>query len=196
MRVLQGARAASGMPSFKGLGSQKLMTLVAYIRTLQGQRARFAILGDAQRGKSLFFERAKCSECHSVHGQGGFYGTDLSFYATAFGPEEIREAILKPDGDLDPRRGAATAVLGDSTTITGVPRNEDNFSLHLPTPDGTFHLLNKTEVRSITYQGITGMPTDYASSLTATELNDLVSFLIKAARPENPNEKSARVPRI
>jgi len=41
------------------------------------------------------------------------------------------EAILKPDGDLDPRRGAATAVLGDSTTITGVPRNEDNFSLHL-----------------------------------------------------------------
>src|SRR6266478_2930362 len=93
MRVLQGARAASGMPSFKGLGSQKLMTLVAYIRTLQGQRARFAILGDAQRGKSLFFGRAKCSACHSVHGQGGFYGTDLSFYATAFGPEEIREAI-------------------------------------------------------------------------------------------------------
>ena len=56
MRVLEGARAASGMPSFTGLGSQKLVALVAYIRTLQDQRARFAISGDAQRGKSLFLE--------------------------------------------------------------------------------------------------------------------------------------------
>jgi len=120
------------------------MTLVAYIRTLQGQRARFAILGDAQRGKSLFFERAKCSECHSVHDKA--VSTDrFVVLCNSVRPREIREAILKAGWDLDPRRGAATAVLGDSTTITGVPRNEDNFSLHLPTPDGTFHLLNKTE---------------------------------------------------
>jgi cytochrome c oxidase cbb3-type subunit III len=188
MRALQGARAASGMPSFRGLGSQKLVALVAYIRTLQGQPGRFAISGDAQRGKSLFFGRAKCSECHSVHGQGGFYGTDLSFYAAAFGPGEIREAILKPDRDLDPRRGTAAVVLGNSTTITGIPRNEDNFSLQLQTPDGTFHLLNKAKIKSITYLGVTAMPIDYASSLTPSELDDLVSFLIKAARSENPNE--------
>jgi len=195
MRVLQGARAASGMPSFRSLGSQKLVALVAYIRTLQGQRGRFAISGDAQRGKSLFFGRAKCSECHSVHGQGGFYGTDLSFYAAAVGPGEIREAILKPDRDLDPRRGTATVVLGNSTTITGIPRNEDNFSLQLQTSDGSFHLLNKAKIQSITYHGVTGMPTDYASSLTATELNDLVSFLTKAARWVNPNE-NPRVSRV
>jgi len=39
------------------------------------------------------------------------------------------------------------------------------------------------------------MPTDYASSLTATELNDLVSFLTKAARWVNPNE-NPRVSRV
>src|SRR6266404_1737642 len=196
MRVLQGARAASGMPSFRGLGPQQLAALVAYVRTLQGQRGRFAISGDAQRGKSLFFGRAKCSECHSVHGQGGFYGTDLSSYAAAaFGPGEIREAILKPDRDLDPRRGTATVVLGKATTITGIPRNEDNFSLQLQTSDGTFHLLNKAKIVSITYHGVTGMPTDYASSLTATELNDLVSFLTKAARSVNPKE-NPRVSRV
>jgi cytochrome c553 len=38
------------------------------------------------------------------------------------------------------------------------------------------------------HTGVTGMPTDYASSLTATELDDLVSFLIEAARSENPKE--------
>jgi cytochrome c oxidase cbb3-type subunit 3 len=188
MRVLQGARAANGMPSFRGLGSQKLVALVAYIRTLQGQRGLSAISGDPQRGKSLFFGRAKCSECHSVHGQGGFYGTDLSFYAAALDPGKIREAILKPDRDLDPRRGTVTVVLGNSTTITGIPRNEDNFSLQLQTSDGVFHLLNKAKIQSITYHGVSGMPIDYASSLTATELNDLVSFLIEAARSENPKE--------
>ncbi len=195
MRVLQGARAASGMPSFRSFGSQKLVALVAYVRTLQGQRGRFAISGDAPRGKSLFFGRAKCSGCHSVHGQGGFYGTDLSFYAAAFGPGEIREAILKPDRDLDPRRGTTTVVLPNSTTITGIPRNEDNFSLQLQISDGTFRLLNKAKIVSITYHGVTGMPTDYASSLTATELNDLVSFLTEAARSVNPNE-NPRVSRV
>ena len=188
MRVLQGARAASGMPSFRRLGSQKLVALVAYLRTLQGQRGQFAISGDAQRGKSLFFGTAKCSECHSLHGQGGLYGTDLSFYAAAFSPREIREAILKPDRDVDPRRGTATVVLDNSATITGIPCNEDNFSLQLQTSDGTFHLLNKEKIQSITHHGVTGMPTNYASSLPAIELDDLVSFLIKAARSENPNE--------
>jgi cytochrome c oxidase cbb3-type subunit 3 len=108
--------------------------------------------------------------------------------SAAFGPGEIREAILKPDRDLDPRRGAATVVLGNSTTIMGIPRNEDNFSLQLQTSDGTFHLLNKAKIKSITYLGATGMPIDYASSLTPTELDDLVRFLINAARSENRNE--------
>jgi len=50
MRVLEGSKARRGMPSFRALGSQNLRALLAYLRTLQGQRARLAVLGDAQRG--------------------------------------------------------------------------------------------------------------------------------------------------
>jgi len=32
------------------------------------------------------------------------------------------------------------------------------------------------------------MPADYGSSLTVAELDSFVSFLIKTARSENPNE--------
>ena len=44
------------------------------------------------------------------------------------------------------------------------------------------------------HTGVTGMPTDYASSLTATELN--VSFLTKAAALGAAEGKSTRISRI
>jgi cytochrome c oxidase cbb3-type subunit 3 len=189
MRVLQGAKSASGMPSFESFGAQKLGSLVAYLRTLQGKRAPIAVPGDSKHGRLLFFGKAKCSECHSVHGEGGFYASDLSSVGAASAPEEIRRSILKPNLDLDPRRGVVTAVLNDSEALTGMPRNEDNFSLQLQTPDGSFHLLNKTEIRSITRHGVTAMPADYERSLTAAELDDLVSFLVKTVRSEDRKEK-------
>jgi hypothetical protein len=55
--------------------------------------------------------------------------------------------------------------------------------------------VSSTKRKLITYHGVTGMPTDYASSLTATELNDLLSFLTETARSVNPNE-NPRVSRV
>ena len=66
--------------------------------------------------------------------------------------------------------------------MTGVVRNEDNFSLQLQTPDGAFHSVVKADVASITYGKAPLMPTDYGSTLSTTELNDLVSFLMSAAQ--------------
>jgi len=67
----------------------------------------------------------------------------LTFYGATLGREEIRKATLNPKLDLDPGRGVITIVLPDRTILTGIPRNEDNFSLQIQTPDGSFHLLIK-----------------------------------------------------
>jgi putative heme-binding domain-containing protein len=95
---------------------------------------------------------------------------------------EIRAAILNPDRDLDPRRGMARVVLSSGTKFSGVVRNEDNFSIQLQTMDGAFHLLNKSDIRMLTYSGASAMPSDYGTTLNNSEINDLVSFLLRSAR--------------
>jgi cytochrome c oxidase cbb3-type subunit 3 len=179
-RILANGKPAGGMPSFSSLGAAKLSAMVAYLRTLQGRGKGLALPGDPEKGRALFFGKAKCSRCHSIAGHGGFFASDLSAYGGKLDAAGLRTRILKPDADLDPRRGLARVVLPDGTELTGAVRNENNFSIQLQTYDGTFHLLSKSELRSLNYLGVSGMPGDYGSALTAAELNDLVSFLLRS----------------
>ena len=125
-----------------------------------------------------------------VNGQGGFFGPDLTTYAARLDAEQVRVNIVNPSRDLDPRHGMVNVTLNDSTSLSGLARNEDNFSLQLQTPDGVFHLLNKSDIRTQTYAGRSAMPSDYGSTLSTIELNDLVSYLLRVSRIEqSTNEK-------
>ena len=179
--ILKYGKVTAGMPSFAQYGPAHRAALVAYLRVLQGRSKGNALPGDAAAGKTLFFGKAKCSQCHMVAGQGGFLAGDLSGYAVGRNADKIRAAIVAPDQGRDPRRGMVTVIRSDAATLSGVARNEDNFSLQLQTPDGTFHLLNKAEIRELRYEGRSGMPRDYGAALTARELNDLVSFLMRTS---------------
>lgn len=181
LQILKDGKTSAGMPSFSSFGPGRLAALVAYLRNLQGREIAAALPGDPAKGKLLYFGKAKCARCHAISGQGGFFAQDLSTYAAAVGPEQVRGKILNPDKGLDPRRGLVNVTLTDSTNLTGIVRNEDNFSLQVQTPDGAFHLLNKTDVRSQTYAGKSGMPSDYGSTLSSTELDDLVSYLLRSS---------------
>jgi len=181
-KVLDEGRPAAGMPSFASYGRERLLAMVDYLRTLEGRNKDAPLPGDPARGKALFFGKAKCSDCHMVGGRGGFFAEDLTAYAARLGADEVRAAIVSPNKDLDPRRGLVTLTLADATTLTGVTRNEDNFSLQLQTPDGAFHLLDKSDIRSLRYAGKSLMPADYGTTLSAAELNDLVSYLVRAAK--------------
>lgn len=185
MDILQGGRPSAGMPAFASLGSEKLSGMVAYLRMLQGRNKQTALPGNPSRGESLFFGKAKCAECHSVSGRGGFLASDLTSYAARQGTDEIRSKIANPDKDLDPRQGMVEVVRLDGTQLSGVIRNEDNFSLQMQTPDGLFHLLNKSDIQTQTYTGKSGMPTNYGSTLSTVELNDIVSYLVQVSGSEN-----------
>jgi cytochrome c oxidase cbb3-type subunit 3 len=185
VRILREGKTVAGMPSFAALGAARLSALVGYLRTLQGQGRDAKLPGNPERGKALFFGAAHCSTCHLVGGRGGFFASDLSSYAARIGAEDVRRAIVDPSRDLDPRRGLVTVTLADSTALTGLIRNQDNFSLQLQTADGAFHLLNKSDIRTTKYEGKSAMPPDYGSTLSKEELNDLVSFLLRSSGSQN-----------
>ena len=175
-RVISNGRPSSGMPAFRLAGKSEIQTLVAYLRVLQGSSKVLSLAGNSQSGRAIFFGKAGCGSCHMVAGEGGFLGSDLSSYARSVSPSAIRKAITDPTS-ASARSRLAVATTSAGQTLKGLVRNEDNFSLQLQSEDGSFHLLQKSELQTLEYQVQPLMPTDYGERLSRQELDDLVGYL-------------------
>jgi putative heme-binding domain-containing protein len=170
------------------MGNAKIQALVRHLRTLQGENAESSLPGSAATGKSLFFGKAGCAECHMVNGSGGFIASDLSAYGRAKAVAQIRSAIVNP-AEISQERGRIVVVTrNDGQTFTGIARNEDNFSLQLQTKDGGFHFFEKSSLRDLEHRAESLMPSDYATRLNAQEVNDVISYLMSVARSTQPNK--------
>ncbi len=188
--ILRGIPSA-GMPGFRALGSSGIEAAVQYLRHLQGRDTSLALPGDPERGRILFSGKAQCAECHTVSGEGGFLGSDLTSYATTLPAGEIRGAIVDPNKNLDPRDQTVVVAVADGTTYRGIARNEDNFSVQLQTEDGAFHSFEKSELRDLEHQPRSLMPADYGTRLNRPEIDDIVAYLIKVGRA-HPLQKPAK----
>ena len=173
------------MPAFHSLSTAQVQSLVSYIRALQGKTDSRVVPGDAVQGKAIFFGKGDCSTCHTVAGQGGFLGPDLTSYGAASSSNQILEAILNSNRIVPLGYRAAVITTRDGNTIEGVVRNEDNFSVQLQTQDGVFHFFQKSDLQKFEYSKQPLMPSNYAQRLTQDELNDLVSFLMGATPPRD-----------
>jgi putative heme-binding domain-containing protein len=182
LRIVEQGVPGTGMPSFRLLGASGIQAVVLYLRSLQGQSAMVMLPGDPARGKIIFFGKAECSQCHTANGEGGFIASDLSRYATPLQVADIRNAIVDPNKNLDPRKRTIVVTAAEGKTYTGVARNEDNFTLQLQTLDGSFHFFTKSELKSMEYQAGSLMPNDYASRLNKQEIDDVVSYLMSIGR--------------
>lgn len=184
-KIIRDGIPGTGMPPFRSLGPAKIQGLVHEMRRLQGEDTASSLPGSPAGGKSLFFGRAGCSDCHMVSGSGGFIGSDLSVYARGKAAADIRVAILNPAGKLPERGRLVVATTADGQVLTGMVRNEDNFSLQLQTKDGTFHFLEKSSLRALERRAESLMPSDYGTRLTAQDVDDLISYLIMSGRTSN-----------
>jgi cytochrome c oxidase cbb3-type subunit III len=190
LEILRAGRPAAGMPAFESFGSAKLKGLLLYLRSLQGKGSAVTVPGDPRNGKLLFFGKARCSECHMVQGTGGFLGRDLSIYGATLSPAEIHSNILRTGESANRANKTAVITMRDSRKFTGVIRNEDNFSIQLQSFDGVFHFVNRSEVAQVEFLAQPIMPADYATSLKPSELDDIVSYLITAARAGKTKDPS------
>jgi cytochrome c oxidase cbb3-type subunit III len=191
-RIVHDGVPGTGMPSFRLLGASRIQAVVLYVRSLQGRGEAGKLPGNPVAGKVLFFGKARCAECHMVAGAGGFIGSDLSNYAATESAEEIRQAILHPEAKADPAKKTVVVTTMSGEQLTGVARNEDNFSLQLQTLDGSFHLFTKTDLKSVEHQDRSLMPSDYGSRLSHAELDDVVSYLMSVAKDDLSKTKLGR----
>jgi putative heme-binding domain-containing protein len=182
-RIVRHGIRAAGMPAFgSSFSESQIAAVVKYLRSLQGAGAAVTVAGNPDHGRTLFFGTAHCSDCHMMNGEGGFIASDLSYFGKAHSLADIREAIVNPNKNPDPRQGTVVVSTNSGQKYTGVLRNEDNFSLQMQTADGNFHFFDKLKVARIERQSQSLMPSDYASRLSKSELDDVVSYLVKDSK--------------
>jgi putative heme-binding domain-containing protein len=156
-----------GMPPFAQIGETNIRAVVHFLRMLEGQSisgsdtAHAPVKGDVGSGRSLYFGKAKCSTCHMMQGKGGFIASDLTAYGRNRGNDAIKQAITTPDSQLVPSSRVVTVRTRGGQSVTGVLRNEDNFSLDLQTEDGRYHLLQRSGLTDVHYTDRSLMPRDY-----------------------------------
>jgi cytochrome c oxidase cbb3-type subunit 3 len=184
--IIENGVPGTGMPAFHSLKTADVKAVVTYLRTLQGTRQTLKLPGDPIRGETIFFGKAGCSGCHMVTGKGGFIASDLSAYASTHAAQQIRSAITSPTPSNRQARQVTASVRGGEK-VAGRIRNEDNFSVQLQSLDGVFHFLMKSDLQSLEYDSQTLMPSNYSSTLSPDELNDVVSYLMRVANANETN---------
>jgi putative heme-binding domain-containing protein len=111
-------------------------TIIVYLRSLALPK-NITVVGNAEKGKKIFFGAVGCSNCHMVRGIGGVLGPDLSRVGAARSVSYLVESIRDPDKELsvgmaDPNNHYVVPLVYDTVTvitangerITGVARNE------------------------------------------------------------------------
>ena len=164
-------------------------TRPALVPKLEGYRASLAsnplgawsdtlVGGDAGRGRKIFHERAdvQCLRCHSVKGEGGNAGPDLSGIGRKQTRQYLLESILFPARHIAQGWETVTVRVKNGETFTGVLRSEDERQVVLIDPENGELRIDKAQVTG-RRGGQTAMPSDIAQPLTRHELRDLVEFL-------------------
>jgi putative heme-binding domain-containing protein len=119
-----------------------------------------------------------------IMGHGGYMGPDLSNAGMSHSWKQLKQALLDP-GSL-PQAGyqGATVLTQDGSRISGIVKDNTNYSVAIQDADGNLHLLLMQDIREITYRSVLLMPADYGRRLTAKEIGDVLAFLSRqSVRP-------------
>jgi len=144
------------------------------VQQLSRHGASEPVTGDAAAGK-IVYQKNGCGQCHSIDGQGGFTGPDMTDIGAKRAVRHLRESVLDPDADipLDYRTVAVTTLTGKSTG--GIHLSEDEYSVHLRDMRGNLRSFMKSELEDVKLPRHSLMPA--YTSLSKTDLENLVAYL-------------------
>jgi len=165
---------ARGIPGTEmprsALTATQVAEVAAFVKTL-GQTPRHTPPGDAAAGERLFHQH--CRRCHTLNGQGGPVGPDLSGLGGRSSPGFIRTSITAPDAATPRSYARIRATPQTGAPVQGVLLGEDTFSIRLYTLDGSLKSFWKSEAR-IEADRRSLMP---ALPLAPGDIDNLTAFL-------------------
>jgi putative heme-binding domain-containing protein len=150
--------------------------LVAYLRSLRAPASESPVAGDVSRGEAIFRTKGRCVECHML------LGPDLSNIGAKRSLNALRAALTQERPNTVRGYKSARVVTAEGKVFSGIVKNENNFSMQFLDATGVLHLFTREELREITYQEHSLMPSNYDRRLTSAELQDLLAFLSRRTK--------------
>lgn len=130
--------------------------------------------GDEKKGREVF--QNVCAICHHFRGVGHELGPDLAAFRNK-GVPEFLEAILNPNGIIEPRFLTYVVELKDGRTLSGLVSNETSTSLTLRQPAGLQETIARADIKHMAASPVSLMPEGLEHAISPSAMADLIAFL-------------------
>ncbi|MBM3760594.1 MAG: c-type cytochrome [Acidobacteria bacterium] len=173
-RVITKGIAGTSMPGFS-MNGREIWQIVAFIRSMNVDRAGSAVADSAQAGAQLFAD-LRCQNYHWFRGAGAPRGRDLTAIGSRLNGAELLTALIDPSAEVAPQYWQWRATTNTGETLRGSRLNEDTFSLQILDHIGKLRSVAKASLKEQTLERRSAMPS-FKDKLSAQQLNDFVAFL-------------------
>jgi putative heme-binding domain-containing protein len=180
-KLIRDGVPGAGMPP-QQISDEQVWQVAAYLQSLVRPGMQAPVAGDARRGEGIF-DSASCRSCHMIEGMGGFLGPDLSDAALRLTADEMRRAVVDPSAEARDGFRALTLVTSRGERVTGLLRNESNFSIQVQRRDGSYFSASRDALPAMEFEPASLMPSDYSRCLSPEELQDLLAYLDQRRAP-------------
>lgn len=133
------------------------------------------------QGRGLF--EANCAQCHRAHGLGHAVGPDLATVAQN-GWEKILVNVLDPNREVNPQYTYYIVETKDGESHTGLITGETAANITLLRAHGERETIPREQIEKVTSSSLSLMPEDWEYSLQATDLANIIRFLLSGEFPE------------
>ena len=139
-------------------------------------------------GKSMY-AAARCATCHSMQGEGGIIGPNLTQLGTRFSAEDMITAIVKPDEAISDQYASTVFYLKNGQTVVGRLNQQDEEKYYVsqnPFAPDVIREIPKAKVTETKQAAVSSMPPGLINPLNENELRDLIAYLMAGGDPDNP----------
>ena len=142
---------------------------------------------DLPNGRGLFVKA--CSTCHTLFGQGGKIGPDLTG-GQRQNLEYLLENVVDPSATVTNDYRMSTVSLSDGRVLNGVVGNRTGPTLTVQTPTERL-IVNRSDVDAIKDSALSLMPEGLLDTLSEKDLRDLVAYLMSPQQSPLPADRAA-----
>jgi len=176
VKVIEDGIRGTEMPGADVMSEREVRQTAAYVRSL-GKTPVKPVPGNPSLGAEIYRGKGGCASCHSIRGEGGISGPDLSDVGGRRSGAYLRESLVDPEAAVPDGYLQVKVVAKDGRSVTGVRVNEDSFSIQIRDDAGRSYSFWKNEImQADKLRGKSPMPS-YKSRLSDSELTDLVAYL-------------------
>ncbi len=138
-----------------------------------------------ERGTQLY-QAIACASCHTMNGQGGNTGPDLTQVGTRFSKRDLLTAMILPSVSISDQYGATLYTMNDGSTLIGRGLRSSDDSVYVGV--NPFNITQETAIATSNIASsepspVSMMPPGLINRLNEEELKDLVAYLQSGGDP-------------